>query len=576
MKFGVLALDYDGTIASDGILDPEVRSAIEEARARGIVCILVTGRTLTDLRGLLGDLSLFDSVVGENGAVVELPALGCSLSLGAPPPAAFLERLHQSGIQFTRGERVVEIDAQAACQVVSIIREMELPLVVLFNRSRMMVLPQTISKAAGLRQALMTLRLSEHNTIAIGDAENDHELLDASEIGLAVGWGNETLKAAADGVLEGQGPPAVARYIREISGQHRMPPTYRRRRRLVLGTGATGASISLAIRGRNVLIAGDSLSGKSWVAGLLCEQLILQHYSVCVIDPEGDYRTLETLPGVVVLEGGNPSRSRDITRALRYPDMSVVLDLSSLRLQEKNDCVRSLLSLLKSVRRETGGPHRIVVDEAHYFLHGAELLDLELAGYTLITYQVSGIHPDILASSQAIIDTRESDPHEVQMLRELHGTDGNEAEWESVLANLAINEAVLLPKADEAGGGFCKFQVAPRMTVHVRHEHKYLDLPLPERKAFVFLQNGINTGRRARTLKEFTVIIATAPRTVLDGHIQNGDFSRWISGVFRDSVLAGQVKNLEEQYCRGRHENFGEAITQVIQERYFQGRSETG
>ena len=36
MKFGVLALDYDGTAASDGLLHAEVRAAIEEVHARGM------------------------------------------------------------------------------------------------------------------------------------------------------------------------------------------------------------------------------------------------------------------------------------------------------------------------------------------------------------------------------------------------------------------------------------------------------------------------------------------------------------------------------------------------------------
>jgi hydroxymethylpyrimidine pyrophosphatase-like HAD family hydrolase len=39
VKFGVLALDYDGTIARDGVLDPEVRSAIADVRARGIAVV---------------------------------------------------------------------------------------------------------------------------------------------------------------------------------------------------------------------------------------------------------------------------------------------------------------------------------------------------------------------------------------------------------------------------------------------------------------------------------------------------------------------------------------------------------
>ena len=37
MKFSILALDYDGTIARDGRADPAVLEAITEARARQIV-----------------------------------------------------------------------------------------------------------------------------------------------------------------------------------------------------------------------------------------------------------------------------------------------------------------------------------------------------------------------------------------------------------------------------------------------------------------------------------------------------------------------------------------------------------
>ena len=49
MRLTVLALDYDGTIAADGVLDPDVRRAIADARERGITVCIVTGRTLDDL-----------------------------------------------------------------------------------------------------------------------------------------------------------------------------------------------------------------------------------------------------------------------------------------------------------------------------------------------------------------------------------------------------------------------------------------------------------------------------------------------------------------------------------------------
>jgi len=187
MKFGVLALDYDGTIARDGALDPDVRAAITAARARGIVVILVTGRILSDLKQSAGDLEFVDAVVGENGAVLAFPN-GQSRLIGDPPPQVFLEELSRLGIEFKTGQCIVEADAALAPRILAAIRELELPLVLLFNRGRLMILPQAISKGTGLRAALNTLRLSAHNAIAIGDAENDHDLLAACEIAVAVGW----------------------------------------------------------------------------------------------------------------------------------------------------------------------------------------------------------------------------------------------------------------------------------------------------------------------------------------------------------------------------------------------------
>ena len=181
------------------------------------------------------------------------------------------------------------------------VRELELPIVLVFNRSRVMALAQGISKATGLSAALETLRKSPRNAVAIGDAENDHELLRLAEVGAAVEWGSASLRAAADIVIAGDRPAAVGDFIRRVAAAGRLPAVARARRRLMLGHTEDGREFSLGVRGRNVLIMGETNSGKSWLAGLLCERLILHGYSVCVIDPEGDYRTLDALPGVRVL-----------------------------------------------------------------------------------------------------------------------------------------------------------------------------------------------------------------------------------------------------------------------------------
>ena len=85
MRFGVLALDYDGTIALDGVLDPDVRRAIGEARSCGIVVLIVTGRKVSDLKSLVGDIGFVDAVVAENGAAIAFPN-GQAQLLAAPQP----------------------------------------------------------------------------------------------------------------------------------------------------------------------------------------------------------------------------------------------------------------------------------------------------------------------------------------------------------------------------------------------------------------------------------------------------------------------------------------------------------
>ena len=259
---------------------------------------MVTGRRLDDLRRVAGDLTFADAVVAEGGAVVLYPESNRSFALAPPPSPELLDDLRRLEIHAEAGQSIIEADASLAPIFLEVIRNRELPLALLFNRSRLMVLPQSVSKATGLRNALATLRLSAHNAIGIGDAENDHALLDACELGVAVGWGSPALKAAADEVLEGPRPGALAAYIRRILTEARLPTGPTTRRNVLLGSDAGCAPIFLPIRSRNVLVAGDPGSGKSWITGLLCEQLILAHYSVCVIDPEGDYTPLESLPGV--------------------------------------------------------------------------------------------------------------------------------------------------------------------------------------------------------------------------------------------------------------------------------------
>ena len=553
MKLAAIALDYDGTIARGDALDPTVREAVAAARAAGIVVLLVTGRILEDLRRVAGDLHFVDIVVAENGAVIHFPATGHLSMLAGGIPDGFVTDLRRRGIGFGRGQCLVDADAYDAPLMLEAIRELQLPLVLIFNGGRVMALPQGITKATGLQAALNRLRLSPRNTLAVGDAENDHELLRIAEIGVAVEWGSAALQRAADIVLSGSGPPAVAAYIRQLAATARLPVPVRARRRLLLGYTDDGREFSLAVRGRNVLVAGDAKSGKSWVAGLLCEQLIMHGYCVCVLDPEGDYTSLEALPGVTVLGGQDPPPTpRDLIRALRYPDRSVVIDLSRRPHDEKIQYIRATLPALNVLRQQTGLPHRILLDEAHYYLHNAdahELLDLDTDGYTVVTYCASRLPKDLLADTEVMIVTCESNPAEVDAFcRYCSACTQEDRERWSILGHLKGGQAVALPVTEETGGHLQLFTMAPRLTPHVRHREKYVDVPVAEHRAFFFVPNGRLSGRRARTLRQFVEELEAAPAPQLDAYLRRNDFSRWIADVLGDHALAAELKGLEERH----------------------------
>ena len=569
MRFRVLALDYDGTIAEGGKLHSEAQAAIDEVRGRGVAVVLVTGRILDDLRTVAPDLGRFSAVVAEGGAVLAFPESGRSFLLAAPPSSALLNALVRAGVPTVAGQCVIEADAMHAARILELIRRLSLPLVIVFNRGRLMVLPQSISKATGLREALSALRLSPHNAIAIGDAENDHALLDACELGVAVPWATSELKAAADEVVVGSGPGAVAAYIRALSSEPRLPLSRTPRRPVLLGTFADGQTASLAIRGRNVLVAGEPGSGKSWVTGLLCEHLILDRYSVCVIDPEGDYGTLEALPGVLVLGADGPPSLRDLQKILRFPEVSVVVDLSTTTPEERLEYVPSLLKLTADLRRESGLPHRIVVDEAQYFLDQPDvlrILDMELASYMFVTYQASRLAPQVLKSPEVLVVTRETDPDEVHALRAVLGGGGSDAQWQETLSSLAIDEAALLERGD---GVPRRFRIVQRLTRHVRHRRKYIDVALAPHLAFVFTLRGLPTGKRADTLRELAAILADCSPQEIDEHVRRHDFSRWIEKVFRDPATAADVREVEARHSVVPDRHVGANLAKRISARYL-------
>jgi hypothetical protein len=120
-----------------------------------------------------------------------------------------------------------------------------------------------------------------------------------------------------------------------------------------------------------------------------------------------------------------------------------------------------------------------------------------------------------------------------------------------MLARLKPGQAIALPITEEAGGELRLFTIASRLTPHVRHREKYVDVPVSAERAFVFNRNGQPSPRRVKTLRQFVAVLETTPASLLEAYVVRGDFSRWIADVFGDRALADELRGLEDRHRKG-------------------------
>src|SRR5688572_24925486 len=275
MRHLALATDYDGTLAQHGRVDAATLASLERLAASGRKLILVTGRELPDLERVFPELHRFDKVVAENGALLYTPATRKARALAEAPPAAFISELELRGVKpLSVGASIVATWHPMENLVLRTIRDLGLELQVIFNKGAVMVLPAGVNKASGLAVALEELGLSPHNVVAIGDAENDHALLQAVHVSVAVANAVPMLKAAADIVTRADHGAGVAELIDALvqSDLSDLQPQDARRT-LLLGVGEDETEVRIPALGRTMLVAGTSGSGKSTLTTSLLEQL---------------------------------------------------------------------------------------------------------------------------------------------------------------------------------------------------------------------------------------------------------------------------------------------------------------
>lgn len=365
-----------------------------------------------------------------------------------------------------------------------------------FNRGALMLLPHDISKGSGITRALAGMGISPHNAIGLGDAENDHSLLDACEIGVAVGNAVDALKAHADIVLDDEGGAAVASFLRGPF-LHGLPGTTPGRWRARLGTYVDDAEpVDVPGSRVNLGIFGESGLGKSYLAGLVAEQLTGLGYTLCVLDLEGDHLGLATLPGVIGFGSDEaPPSPQQLGLLFREGMGTAVIDLSMQGLAAKRTYAVEAIEACRRSRMHTGAPHWVMIDEAQvpFAAHAGECVHpgTDTTGLCIVSYR-----PERMCGSVAAlidIELRCGPEHTATISRR--------------------------------GESPRQFIPAPRTTPHDRHWHKYTSGELPAHRQFVFRDYHRPTGAAAGNVDTFREEIARARPGVLVHHAAHQDFS---------------------------------------------------
>ncbi len=363
---------------------------------------MVTGREMDDLYRVFAELDVFDWIVAENGALLYQPATREMKLLGPPPDEAFVKELQKRGVaELSVGKVIVATWEPYESIVLETIRDMGLGLQVIFNKGAVMVLPSGITKASGLMAILKQLGISRHNVVGVGDAENDHALLDACHCGVAVANAVPALKDHADWVTPLDHASGVEQLIDGLLADDLQSVDAKLQRHLVvLGEQLDGQPIMLRPFGPNVLVAGSSGSGKSTFAIGLLERMAERGYQCCVVDPEGDYSTLEG--AVAVGTSKQPPDLDEVVQLLTKSTKNIVVNMVAVRLADRPSLFSALLVRLHDLRMSTGRPHWIIVDEAHHVLPAerqasSAALPQQFSQFVFITVEPETLLPMALA-----------------------------------------------------------------------------------------------------------------------------------------------------------------------------------
>jgi len=259
-----VAMDLDGTVL-DETFTPSARTAaaIATAEAAGIACLIATGRMFVSARRIAAQLGIRRPLVCYQGALVADPVSGEVLvhrPIEAPLAREILramptEHARHSNLYIDdelyvweeneatlRYSQVSGVEMHIVGPLADWIERPTTKIVTVGRPDDMDVLRDElqprfgsrafiakslpyflefaapgVSKASGLALLADLLGFSAEQAVAVGDAENDREMLDWAGCGLAVANASDLLKGEADAVIPSVHDDGVAQLLEALA-----------------------------------------------------------------------------------------------------------------------------------------------------------------------------------------------------------------------------------------------------------------------------------------------------------------------------------------------------------------------
>jgi HAD superfamily hydrolase (TIGR01484 family) len=536
VRFTVLACDYDGTIATSGRVDDTTAWDLARLRTSGRHLVLVTGRPLSGLQSVCPHLDLFDLVVVENGGVLYRPTDRAERTLAAAPPEALIERLEKRHVPIEIGHTVVFTWRPHETAAIEEIAALGLGHQVILNRQAVMVAPPGVTKGTALLAALDELGLSPHNTVAVGDAENDHDLLDVVGCGVAVGDAVPALRERADHVSSAPGPQGarelVAALLDDDLASLRIEP-----RSVALGRDDDGGEVAWQPLGAGLLIIGRAGSGKSTLVASLIECLLAARYQVVVIDPEGDF---DGVPGSVAV--GDPGRAPPVDEVVDLVEAgtdATVACLLALSIEERPGYVGEMLGRLAEVASRLGRPHAVILDEAHHAFPLDATGDVAPLpeGLVLVSNAPDHLQRELLARIEMVVAVGDDAPRVLGDVADAVG-----AARPSITTGAAEAVAWWIPDGQVTG-----FDPVPTRHERRRHSAKWVSGDAGDGQRLVITGPEGALSLEVRNLSELVRIAEGVDEPTWCHHTEHGDWSSWVREVVGDSDLADSIRDIEAQ-----------------------------